>query len=187
MVRIIRVRKKNRKRNTGEVFDKKAINIVLRRASTLKSVSSLCRGHANLLCIVPIFSYVTRRDNKQGLLLTVLCIGYGFGSLAGRTAPSGSRHGFERTSPPNIMNRPCPFRPVKRTMHPKTLLFLRSENEEPDYEIYSWMLLAVLRLSFALKVKCWAAIHFCSLVCWTFGGQRADGDALVTDNECARK
>jgi hypothetical protein len=72
-------------------------------------------------------------------------------------------------------------------MHPKTLLFLRSENEEPDYEIYSWMLLAVLRLSFALKVKCWAAIHFCSLVCWTFGGQRADGDALVTDNECARK
>jgi hypothetical protein len=56
------VRKKNRKRNTGEVFDKKAINIVLRRASTLKSVSSLCRGHANLLCIVPIFSYVTRRD-----------------------------------------------------------------------------------------------------------------------------
>ena len=24
-----------------------------------ESVSSLCRGHANLLCIVPIFSYVT--------------------------------------------------------------------------------------------------------------------------------
>ncbi|KAI5822041.1 hypothetical protein K523DRAFT_379305, partial [Schizophyllum commune Tattone D] len=24
-----------------------------------KSVSSLCRGHANLLCIVPNFSYVT--------------------------------------------------------------------------------------------------------------------------------
>ncbi len=35
--------------------------------STLKSVSSLCRGHANLLCIVPIFSYVT----PKGTIISV--------------------------------------------------------------------------------------------------------------------
>ena len=34
-----------------------------------ESVSSLCRGHANLLCIVPIFSYVTPKGtmNSQNL------------------------------------------------------------------------------------------------------------------------
>ncbi len=42
---------------------KMKINIETRRSTTLKQrvilVPSLCRGHANLLCIVPIFSYAS--------------------------------------------------------------------------------------------------------------------------------
>ena len=44
-----------------------------------ESVSSLCRGHANLLCIVPIFSYVTPKGTMTSVW--VLLTSFEFGIL----------------------------------------------------------------------------------------------------------
>ena len=85
-------------------------------------MSSLCRGHANLLCIVPIFSYVT----PKGTLVVLAFFGDGyrvlyFGQSAGALRNIFYVSGTQKpvSNGPYIWRRLCAFLETKNVVGDK--------------------------------------------------------------------